>query len=34
MFPDFGRSIFLAAELTAERQPPSLAIDYRRGGDR
>ena len=34
MFPDFGPSIFLAAELTAERQPPLLDIEYRRGGDR
>jgi len=33
-FPDFGPSIFLAAELTAERQPPSLEIQYKRGGDR
>jgi hypothetical protein len=33
-FPDFGPSIFLAAELTAERQPPSLEIAYHRGGDR
>jgi hypothetical protein len=34
VFPEFGPSIFLAAELTAERQPPSLEIEYRRGGDR
>jgi hypothetical protein len=33
-FPDFGRAIFLAAELTAETRGPSLEIDYKRGGNR
>ena len=33
-FPEFGPSIFLAAELTAELRPASLDISYRRNGGR
>jgi hypothetical protein len=33
-FPDFGRAVFLAAELTPETRGPSLEIDYKRGGNR
>ncbi len=33
-FPDFGRAVFLAAELTAETHGLSLDIEYKRGGDR
>jgi hypothetical protein len=32
-FPEFGPSIFLAAELTAEMRPPSLDLKYRRDSD-
>jgi hypothetical protein len=28
--PEFGPSIFLAAELTAETRPPSLELAYKR----
>jgi hypothetical protein len=33
-FPELGPAIFLAAELTAESQFPSLTIDYKRAGGR
>jgi hypothetical protein len=33
-FPELGPAIFLAAELTAESQFPSLAVDYKRLGGR
>lgn len=33
-FPEFGPSIFLAAELTAETQAPAVDIEYKRKGDR
>jgi hypothetical protein len=33
-FPDFGHEMFLAAELTAETQGPSLDFGYKRGGAR
>lgn len=33
-FPEFGPSIFLAAELTAETQSPSVDVGYKRKGDR
>jgi hypothetical protein len=29
-FPEFGPSLFLAAELTPETQPPSIELQYRR----
>ena len=33
-FPSIGPSLFLAAELTAETQSPSLDIQYRKTGGR
>jgi hypothetical protein len=33
-FPDFGPAVFLAAELTAEAQGPSVDIAYKKRGER
>ncbi|PYR90402.1 MAG: hypothetical protein DMF84_21050 [Acidobacteria bacterium] len=33
-FPRLGPSVFLAAELTAETQPPSIGLEYRKTGGR